>query len=64
MCSGIYRRERNFSVLGIVGVCAATRAEFVSEVFSAPTSPVSATIDLVGIPAVISAKENPEIAGI
>ena len=27
-----------------------------------PTSPVSATVDLVGVPAIISAKENPKIA--
>ena len=27
-----------------------------------PTTPVSATVDLVGVPAIISAKENPKIA--
>jgi len=62
MSSEVYQRERDFNVLGLVGVCATTKAEFVNEVFSAPTSPISATIDLVGIPAVISAKENPKIA--
>ena len=58
----IYQRERDFEVCGIVGVCATTKEEFVREAFSMPTSPVSATINLVGVPAIISAKENPRIA--
>ena len=58
----IYQRKRDFEVCGIVGVCATTKKEFVREVFSMPTSPVSATVDLVGVPAVISAKEDPKIA--
>lgn len=58
----IYRRKRDFEVCGIVGVCATTKEQFVKEVFSMPTSPVSATVDLVGVPAIVSAKENPEIA--
>lgn len=58
----IYQRKRDFDVCGIVGVCATTKKEFVKEVFSMPTTPVSATVDLVGVPAIISAKENPKIA--
>lgn len=58
----IYQRKRDFTVCGVVGVCATTRQEFVQEVFNMPTSPVSATVDLVGVPAIISAKEDPKIA--
>ena len=58
----IYQRKRDFEVCGVVGVCATTKKEFVREVFSMPTSPVSATVDLVGVPAIISAKEDPQIA--
>lgn len=58
----VYQRKRDFKVCGIVGVCATTRKEFVNEVFSMPTQPISATVDLVGIPAVISAKEDSNIA--
>ena len=50
--------------MGVVGVCAITKKEFVREVFTVPTTPVSATIDLIGVPAVIQAKENPKIAEI
>ena len=62
MEKNMYKRKRDFTVCGIVGVCATTKNEFVREVFSMPTSPVSATVDLVGVPAIISAKENPKIA--
>ena len=62
MVGQVYQRKRDFTVCGVVGVCATTRAEFVEEVFKMPTSPVSATVDLVGVPAIISAKENPEYA--
>ena len=58
----MYKRKRDFTVCGIVGVCATTREEFIKEVFSMPTKPISATIDLVGVPAIISAKENPKVA--
>lgn len=57
-----YQRKRDFTVCGVVGVCATTKAEFIWEAFSMPTSPVSATIELVGVPAIVSAKENPKIA--
>ena len=62
MKTDIYQRQRDFVVCGVVGVCATTKRDFVREVFSMPTSPISATVDLVGVPAVISAKENPEYA--
>ena len=58
----VYQKKRDFEVCDIVGVCATTKKEFVREVFSMPTSPVSATVDLVGVPAIVSAKENPKIA--
>lgn len=57
-----YQKKRDFEICGIVGVCATTRKQFVEVAFSLPTEPVSATIDLIGVPAVISAKENPQIA--
>lgn len=62
MSENIYQRKRDFVVCGVVGVCAITREEFVKEVFSLPVSPVSATVDLIGVPAIISAKENVAIA--
>lgn len=58
----VYRKERDFTICGAVGVCATTREEFVQTAFSLPTEPASATIALVGVPAVISAKENPDVA--
>ncbi len=57
----LYQRKRDFTVCG-VGFCATTRAEFVREAFSMPTSPVSGTIDLIGVPGVNSAKEDPNVA--
>lgn len=57
-----YQKKRDFEICGVVSVCAMTRQQFVDAAFTLPTEPVSATIDLVGVPAVISAKENPEIA--
>jgi len=58
----VYQRKRDFTVCGVVGVCATTKEEFLREAFSMPTEPVSGTIDLVGVPAVISAKEDPKVA--
>lgn len=58
----IYRRKRDFEVCGIVGVCAFTKKQLIKEIFSLPVEPVSATVDLAGVPAVISAKENSEVA--
>lgn len=58
----VYIKERDFTLCGILGVCAMTREQFVKEAFSLPRETVSATIDLVGVPAVISAKEDPKIA--
>lgn len=58
----MYQRKRDFVVCNVVGVCATTKDEFVHEAFNMPTEPVSATINLIGVPAIISAKENPEIA--
>ena len=55
-----YIRRRDFAVLDAVGICAMTREHLVEELFTVPTSPVSATVDLIGVPAVIMAIENPE----
>jgi N-acetylglucosaminyldiphosphoundecaprenol N-acetyl-beta-D-mannosaminyltransferase len=57
-----YLRKRDFTVCGIVGVCPMTKEQFVKEVFSLPTEPISATVNLVGVPAIISAKEDPKVA--
>lgn len=57
----IYQKPRDFSICG-VGFCPTTKKEFVKEAFSMPTTPVSATIDLIGVPGVISAKENRNVA--
>lgn len=58
----VYRRERNFAVCDSVGVCAMTREQLVKEVMELPVFPVSASVVLVGVPAVVMAKENPEYA--
>jgi len=55
-----YQRERNLKVCGI-GFCATTMDQLVEAVFSLPTEPVSATVDLVGVPGIISAKENEKV---
>ena len=57
----VYRKKRDFSVCG-VGFCPTTREQFIREAFSLPTTPISAAIDLIGVPGVISAKENPKVA--
>lgn len=57
----IYQKKRGFTVCG-VGFCPTTRLEFVEEAFSMPTTPVSGTIDLIGVPGVISAKEDEKVA--
>lgn len=56
-----YQRKRDFEVCGI-GFCATTMDQLIEEIFSLPTEPVSATVDLVGVPGIISAKENPKVA--
>lgn len=60
----IYRKERDFIVCNTIGVCALTRKAFMDEVFSVPTNPICATVDFIGIPAIISARENEEYARI
>ena len=58
-----YQRQRDFTICS-VGFCPTTREEFIDEAFSMPTTPVSATINLIGVPGVISAHENKIIADI
>ena len=59
--STVYKKKRDFSVCGTVGVCATKRDELVNEIMSVPTSPVSASVVLIGVPAVVMAKEDPII---
>ncbi len=56
-----YIKPRDFRVCDMVSVSATTLADCVTEIYDLPTAPVSATIDLVGVPAIISASENEEI---
>lgn len=55
---GIFHIKRAFTICNVVGICPSTKQEFVDTVYSFPKTPVSATVDLVGMPAIISAKEN------
>ncbi len=61
---GIYLRKRNIKICGDVGISPTTREEFVKEAFSMPVYPVSGTINLIGVPAVVAAKESKKIAEI
>ena len=54
----VFLQQRNFFVLNIIGVCANTQSKCLEEIMALPKEPVSATVSFVGIPAVISAKEN------
>lgn len=56
-----YIKKRDFKICNTVSVCATTNRECVEQIFDLPVEPVSATIALVGVPAVISASENEEI---
>lgn len=56
-----YIKKRDFSICDTVSVCATTNRGCVEQIFDLPVEPVSATIDLVGVPAVISASESAEI---
>ena len=59
----IYQRKRDIKICN-VGISPTTREEFVKEAFSMPVYPVSGTINLIGVPAVVAAKESPQIAEI
>lgn len=56
---GYYQIVRAFNICNVVGICPSTKKEFLDIIFSAPRTPVSATITLVGMPAIVSAKEDP-----
>lgn len=56
-----YQIKRDLLLCGSVGVCAITKKDFVDKVFSIPADEMSATVDLIGVPAVVSAKEDPKI---
>lgn len=53
-----YKVKRDFLVCETIGLNALTREECVEKVFDLPTEPVSATVALAGIPAVVSAHEH------
>ena len=61
--TGIYKRKRDFEIGG-VGFCATTRTGFVNELMTVPTSPVSATVALIGVPGINSAKANQRVADV
>ncbi len=54
-------RKRDFKICNMVGVSALTKKQCVDSIFDLSVAEQSATINLVGVPAVISAYENPEI---
>lgn len=56
----IYQRKRDIYVCG-VGISPTTKSEFVKEAFSIPVAPVSASINLIGVPGIISANDDPKI---
>ena len=58
---GIYLKKRDLNICGTVGVCATTRTDLVDEILRVPVAPVSASVVLIGVPAVVMAKENPKI---
>lgn len=60
----LYQRKRDFVICDVVGVCTTTREEFIKEAFTMPTEPVSATVNFIGVPAIVSAKEDPKLAQI
>lgn len=64
MQKDVFTRKRDFTVLNSVGVCATTKEQFVKEVMNLPTSPISATVTLIGIPAAVMAREHTEYADI
>lgn len=55
---GHYIYPRNFSLWGNIGFCATHMDGNVQRILNLPTSPVSATVGFVGIPASISCMEN------
>lgn len=56
-----YIKKRDFTICDTVGVCATLLNDCVEQIFELPVEPVSATVDLVGVPAVVSASKNPRV---
>ncbi len=56
-----YIKKRDFSVCDTVDVCATTLSDCVKQIFELPVEPVSATVDLVGVPAIVSADKDPKV---
>lgn len=59
-----YRVPRDFTVCDTVGFCATTVDGLVESLFALPTETVSAAVNLVGVPGVVSAHDDPEIAAV
>ena len=57
----IYKKKREL-IISKVGFCPTTKKEFLKEVLSMPTSPISATVNLIGVPGIISANEDKKVA--
>ena len=57
----IYRRNRDCSICG-VGFCVMTKEQLIDEIFRLPIESVSASVSLVGVPGIISANENSDVA--
>ncbi len=54
--------ERNYQLCGVVGVTACTRNRLINNIFRLSSGFSTSTVNLIGIPAVISAKEDPMVA--
>lgn len=62
MDKGVYLKKRDFTIFGTVGVCAMTKEKFLKEIFSMVPDKISSTVMLIGVPAVVAAKEDPKLA--
>ncbi|MCL2051995.1 MAG: WecB/TagA/CpsF family glycosyltransferase [Lachnospiraceae bacterium] len=60
----IYIKNRDFYIYNTVGVNVTTLDYLIEELFKLPVSPISAAVLLVGIPAIVSAVEDSELASI
>lgn len=60
----IYKVNRNFVLWERIGFCASKIEECVKTITDLPTSPISATVGFVGIPAAIACMEDKAVANI
>ena len=59
-----YRVPRDFVICDTVEFCATTVTNLTNRLFELPTEPVSASVNLVGVPGVVSAHDDPVIAAV